>query len=108
VIELLDAGIDVFTTLNVQHVESRADAVRQITGVRCMKQCPIRSSNSPMKIEIVDLTPEGLRERLAEGKVYMGDRAAEAAENFFQGHTPHGAPRTGAAFCRWRCGQAAA
>jgi two-component system sensor histidine kinase KdpD len=84
VIELLDAGIDVFTTLNVQHVESRADAVRQITGVPVHETVPDSVLELANEIEIVDLTPEGLRERLAEGKVYMGDRAAEAAENFFK------------------------
>ena len=84
VIELLDAGIDVFTTLNVQHVESRSDAVRQITGATVHETVPDSVIEFANEIELVDLTPEALRERLAEGKVYLGDRAATAAENFFK------------------------
>jgi two-component system sensor histidine kinase KdpD len=82
--ELLDAGIDVFTTLNVQHVESRADAVRQITGAEVHETVPDSVIERADQIELVDLTPEVLRERLAEGKVYLGQRAATAAENFFK------------------------
>jgi two-component system sensor histidine kinase KdpD len=82
--ELLDAGIDVFTTLNVQHVESRADAVRQITGAAVHETVPDSVIERANQIELIDLTPEALRERLAEGKVYLGDRAATAAENFFK------------------------
>jgi two-component system sensor histidine kinase KdpD len=84
VIELLDAGIAVFTTLNVQHVESRADAVRQISGVAVQETVPDSIVEQADQIELIDLTPEALRERLAEGKVYIGDRAATAAENFFK------------------------
>jgi len=84
VVELLDAGIDIFTTLNVQHVESRADAVRQITGVSVHETVPDSVLELANEIELVDLTPEALRERLVEGKVYLGDRAAAAAENFFK------------------------
>lgn len=82
--ELLDAGIDVFTTLNVQHVESRADAVRQITTAAVHETVPDSLIERANQIELIDLTPEALRERLAEGKVYLGDRAATAAENFFK------------------------
>ena len=84
VIELLDAGIDIFTTLNVQHVESRADAVRQITGATVHETVPDSVLELADEIELVDLTPKALRERLAEGKVYLGERAANAAENFFK------------------------
>ncbi len=84
VVELLDAGIDVYTTLNVQHVESRADAVRQITGITVRETVPDSAIELADEIELVDLTPERLRERLAEGKVYLADRAANAAENFFK------------------------
>ncbi len=84
VIELLDAGISVFTTLNVQHVESRADTVRQITGAVVHETVPDSIMELADEIELVDLTPEGLRERLADGKVYLADRAAAAAENFFK------------------------
>lgn len=82
--ELLDGGIDVFTTLNVQHVESRADAVRQITGAAVHETVPDSFIERANQIELIDLAPEALRERLAEGKVYLGDRAATAAENFFK------------------------
>ena len=84
VVELLDAGIDVFTTLNVQHIESRADAVRQITGATIHETVPDSVVASADQIELVDLTPEALRERLAEGKVYVPERAAIAGENFFR------------------------
>ena len=84
VVELLDAGIDVFTTLNVQHLESRADAVRQITGATVHETVPDSVFELADQIELVDLTPEALRERLQEGKVYLGDRAAAAADGFFK------------------------
>jgi len=84
VVELLDAGIDVFTTLNVQHIESRADAVRQITGATVHETVPDSVFELADQIELVDLTPEALRERLQEGKVYLGDRATAAAEGFFK------------------------
>ena len=83
IIELLDAGIDVFTTLNVQHVESRADAVRQITGATIRETVPDSVFELADQIELIDLPPESLLERLREGKVYLGDRAAAAAEGFF-------------------------
>jgi two-component system sensor histidine kinase KdpD len=84
VIELLDAGLNVYTTLNVQHIESRADAVRQITGAPVNETVPDSILELADEIELVDLTPEALLERLKDGKVYMGDRAANAAENFFK------------------------
>ena len=84
VVELLDAGIDVYTTLNVQHIESRADAVRQITGATVHETVPDSVFELADQIELVDLTPEALRERLQEGKVYLPDRAAAAAEGFFK------------------------
>lgn len=84
VVELLDAGIDVYSTLNVQHLESRADAVRQIAGVTVRETVPDSVVELADEIELIDLTPERLRERLAEGKVYMAERAANAAENFFK------------------------
>jgi two-component system sensor histidine kinase KdpD len=84
VVELLDSGIDVHTTLNVQHIESRADAVRQITGATVHETVPDSVFGLADQIELVDITPEALRERLIEGKVYMDGRAAAAAENFFK------------------------
>ncbi|HUJ43716.1 MAG TPA: sensor histidine kinase KdpD [Opitutaceae bacterium] len=82
--ELLVAGIDVFTTLNVQHLESRADTVRQITGVTVRETVPDSTIEAADEIQLVDLTPGQLRDRLADGKVYFGDRAATAADNFFK------------------------
>ena len=84
VIELLDAGIDVYTTLNVQHVASRSDTIRQITGVQVSETVPDSIVDLADEIVLVDLTPEQLRTRLAEGKVYLGERAQWAAQNFFR------------------------
>ena len=84
VLELLDAGIDVFTSVNVQHLESRADAVYQISGAQVRETVPDSVLDLADQIILVDLTPEQLRARLAEGKVYLGDRAARAADNFFK------------------------
>jgi two-component system sensor histidine kinase KdpD len=84
VVELLEAGIDVFTTLNVQHIESRADAVRQISGAPVHETVPDSVIDLADEIELIDLTPGALRDRLREGKVYLGERAAAAEQNFFQ------------------------
>jgi two-component system sensor histidine kinase KdpD len=81
--ELLDAGIDVFTTLNVQHLESRADTVRQITGAE-IRETVSDSILDAAEIELVDLPPAELIERLREGKVYLPERAVSAAQNFFR------------------------
>ena len=83
VIELLDAGIDVFTTLNVQHVESRADTVRDITGAEIQETIP-DSVLDQAEIELVDLPPDELLKRLAEGRVYVAERAQAAAKGFFK------------------------
>jgi len=74
VLELLDAGIDVYTTLNVQHVASRSDTVRQISGVSVHETVPDSVLDLADEIALVDLTPEQLRLRLAEGKVYLGEK----------------------------------
>ncbi len=84
VLELLDAGIDVFTTLNVQHVASRSDTIRQISGISVRETVPDTILDLADEIILVDLTPEQLRARLNEGKVYMGERADWAAKNFFR------------------------
>lgn len=84
VLELLDAGIDVYTTINVQHLESRADTVRQITGVTIRETVPDSIIELADEIELIDLAPEELQKRLAEGKVYLGDQAEAAAHNFFR------------------------
>ncbi len=81
--ELLDAGIDVFTTINVQHLDSRADVVRQITGAEIRETVPDSLLDSAV-LELVDLPPAELLDRLQAGKVYVPDRAAAAAANFFR------------------------
>ncbi len=82
--ELLTAGIDVFTTLNVQHLESLNDVVAQITGVVVRETVPDAILDRADEIELVDLPAEELRKRLAEGKVYFPEQAERAAENFFR------------------------
>ncbi len=84
VLELLDGGIDVFTTLNIQHIESRSEAVRRLAGVPVRETVPDSVLDAADEIELIDITPEQLRQRLAEGRVYLGERAAAAAENFFR------------------------
>src|SRR6266511_3140891 len=84
VLELLDAGINVYTTLNVQHVASRSDTVRQITGAPVSETVPDSVLDLADEIVLVDLTPEQLLSRMAEGKVYLGERAEWAAKNFFR------------------------
>ena len=81
--ELLAAGIDVFTTCNVQHIDSRADTVRQITGAEIRETVP-DSVLDTAEIELIDLPPAELLQRLQEGKVYVPERAAAAAKNFFR------------------------
>jgi two-component system sensor histidine kinase KdpD len=84
VLELLDAGISIYTTLNVQHVASRSDTVRQISGVTVSETVPDSVLDIADEIVLIDLTPDQLRTRLAEGKVYLGERAEWAAKNFFR------------------------
>ena len=82
--ELLAAGIDVYTTLNVQHLETLNDVVAQITGVIVRETVPDAILDRADEIELVDLPAEELRKRLAEGKVYVPELAGRAAENFFR------------------------
>jgi len=84
VLELLDAGIEVHTTLNVQHVESLGDVIQQITGIKVRETVPDAVLERADEIELVDISPEELLERLAEGKVYVPDQAERAVQNFFQ------------------------
>ncbi len=84
VTELLDNGISVFTTLNVQHLESRSDIVAQITGITVRETVPDEIFEMADEVELVDLTPEELLQRLSEGKVYTPERSAEAIANFFK------------------------
>src|SRR5438128_3551255 len=84
VIELLDAGIDVYTTLNVQHLESLNALIAKITGVVVRETVPDSVLEQADEVELVDLPAEDLRRRLKEGKVYVAHQAAEAVEHFFR------------------------
>jgi two-component system sensor histidine kinase KdpD len=82
--ELLNAGIDVYTTLNIQHLESFRDIIAQITGVIQRETIPDRVLDEASEIEVVDLPPEELLLRLREGKVYIPEQAVRALEHFFE------------------------
>ena len=82
--ELLDAGISVWTTVNVQHLESLNDLVAQITSVRQRETLPDRIFDEADDIELIDLPPDDLLARLRAGKVYIADEAATAVERFFR------------------------
>ena len=81
--ELLNAGINVYSTLNIQHIESINDIVRQITGLEIKETVPDKIIELADKIELVDLPIEELIDRLKEGKVYIPEKAKQAMENFF-------------------------
>ncbi len=81
--ELLASGIDVYTTLNVQHVESLNDVVAQITKVRVRETVPDSILDRADDIELVDLTPDDLLQRLKDGKVYLPEAAERATQNYF-------------------------
>jgi len=82
--ELLAAGIDVWTTLNVQHLESLVDVVWKITGVRQRETVPDSALSKADEIELIDITPSELRERMTAGKVYVPETARLAADRFFK------------------------
>lgn len=84
VLEILDNGINVYTTVNVQHLESRSDTVAQITGIIVRETLPDEIFENADEIEIIDLTPDELLQRLSDGKVYTPDRSKEAIESFFR------------------------
>jgi two-component system sensor histidine kinase KdpD len=84
VVELLDAGIDVYTTMNVQHVESLNDVIAKITGVVVRETVPDSVLEQADDVELIDLPPDDLLERFREGKVYVPDQAQEAIRNFFR------------------------
>ncbi len=81
---LLDAGIDVVTTLNVQHLESLTDVVERITGVRPTETVPDEVVRAADQIELVDMTPEALRRRLAHGNIYPAESIDAALANYFR------------------------
>lgn len=84
VLELIDSGIDVYTTLNVQHIESQVDIVRQVSGVVITETVPDSILDVAHEIQLIDLSVEKLLERMADGKVYLGERAEHAVSNFFK------------------------
>ncbi|HOY31764.1 MAG TPA: sensor histidine kinase KdpD [Bacteroidales bacterium] len=84
VLELLEYGINVYTTLNVQHLESRSETVAQITGIIVRETLPDDVFENADEVELIDLTPGELLQRLSEGKVYTQERSREAIENFFR------------------------
>jgi two-component system sensor histidine kinase KdpD len=83
-VELLEAGVNVYTTLNVQHLESLNDLVNRVTGVTVRETVPDRLLDDAEEVEFVDLPAEDLLKRLAEGKVYLPERAAQAVKSFFR------------------------
>ena len=82
--EMLEAGLDVWTTLNVQHVESLNDVIASITGVRQQETVPDRVLEDASEIELIDLPPEDLLERLRTGKVYVPEQVGAALDRFFR------------------------
>eukprot|EP01037_Dinobryon_pediforme_P024638 gene24638-26499_t len=81
--ELLDAGIDVWTALNIQHVESLADVVARVTGVGVRETVPDRVLQTATDVVLVDITPAELIQRMHEGKIYLPETARKASQNFF-------------------------
>lgn len=82
--ELLDAGVDVYSTLNVQHLESLNDIVGRIAGIRVRETVPDRVFDLADEVALVDLPPDELLERLREGKIYLPSQAESAVRNFFR------------------------
>src|SRR5207244_8903530 len=81
--ELLSRGIDVYTAVNIQHIESLNDVVAQITHVRVRETVPDKVFDRADAIELIDLTPDDLIQRLKEGKVYVPKQAERALEHYF-------------------------
>ena len=82
--QILEAGIDVTSTVNIQHLESLNDDVFELTGVRVRETFPDRILDDADEVVLIDLTPEALQDRLRAGKVYAPDRASAALDNFFK------------------------
>lgn len=82
--EILEAGIDVYTTLNIQHLESLNDVIAQVTGIVVRETVPDRLIDEASEIEVIDLPPDELLTRLEEGKVYIPEQAARAIRRFFR------------------------
>lgn len=84
VLELLDAGIDVYTAVNIQHLESLNDVVAQVTGVIVRETVPDAMLDDADRVELIDIPPEELQLRLREGKVYVPERVETALQGFFK------------------------
>jgi two-component system, OmpR family, sensor histidine kinase KdpD len=82
--EILTAGIDVYSTVNIQHIESLNDIVAKITGVIVRERIPDKILDEADEVVVIDVTPETLEERLLEGKIYAPDKIQSALNNFFQ------------------------
>src|ERR671932_1451810 len=81
---ILEAGIDVYSTLNIQHLESLNDLVAKITGVVVRERIPDRILDEATEVVVIDVTPETLQERLIEGKIYAPEKIEQSLQNFFQ------------------------
>jgi two-component system, OmpR family, sensor histidine kinase KdpD len=82
--DVLDSGVDVFSTVNIQHLESLNDQVAELTGIRVRETVPDAVVGSADDVVLIDITPESLIERLLAGKVYPGERIQAALDNFFK------------------------
>ena len=82
--DIRDAGIDVVSTMNIQHLESVKDLVEQITGVRIQETVPDTVLDAADEVQFIDITPEALRKRMKHGNVYAADRVDTALDNFFR------------------------
>lgn len=80
---ILDAGIDVFSAVNIQHLESVNDIVQQITGVKVRERVPDTFVQKAHEIQLIDVTPETLRKRLSDGKIYAAEKIAQSLSHFF-------------------------
>jgi two-component system sensor histidine kinase KdpD len=81
---LLDGGIDVITTVNIQHLESLNDVVAQVTGVRQTETVPDRAVRAAEAVELVDMSPQALRRRMAHGNIYRADKVDTALSHYFR------------------------
>jgi two-component system sensor histidine kinase KdpD len=81
---ILDAGIDIYSTINIQHLESLNDLVYKISGIVVRERVPDRLLEEADEVVVIDVTPETLQERLKEGKIYASEKIEQALQNFFQ------------------------
>src|SRR5258708_14758536 len=82
--DLLDAGITVISTVNIQHLESLADIVETITGVTVRERVPDRVVDEADEVELIDMSPHALRQRMRHGNIYPPERAQRALDQFFR------------------------